>query len=235
MVKLTRPRVMLSILTAVLAMMAAAAVGKWLGQSSQGADWIPSGEWALSCTPDWKPGHWSIPVDVFAVTTSARKGLSITDVGIWNRSSKSLAKVKFWWYLYEMNSPDTVIEDGQTGLISVVLDAGAKQTISHFILSFGGVCRPLMNAGRLLGQYHIEVRVCEIHYQDGSVWKWLPAPNGAEPSRLSSPLDGASDDHGRCANARGTFSNGHFYNGISPEPEYSSISDDKVCTVFRCE
>lgn len=235
MTKLTRPRLMLAILTTMLAMMAVAAFGKWVGQSSQGADWIPPGEWALSCTPDWKPGHGSIPVDVFAVITSARKGLSITDVGIWNRSSKTLAKVKFRWDLCEMNNPDTVLEDGDTGLINVVLDAGAKQTINHLILSFGGVCQPLLNSGRLIGRYHVEVWVCEIRYKDGSMWEWSPAPDGGEPSRLISPLDVALDDHDRCANTRGTFSNGHFYAGISPKPEYSRISDDNVCTVFRCQ
>jgi hypothetical protein len=133
---------------------------------------FPSGKWMFSAHPyfgsDWK----SLPVVVMAVTSDLTKGIRVTKVGLFNRSSKQVESVRLGWYLTTAQDKTTILKHGQTPFItpSGGLPLNIEREIEFNVFSFGKVARLLAKDGMLNGEFRVQVVVDEIRYEDGSMW-----------------------------------------------------------------
>lgn len=132
---------------------------------------FPPGRWGFSAHPYMGEGYESRPVVVTSVKTEL-KDLSVTAVRIRNISSKSVAAVKFGWYLFNESNSRFVLQEGESPVISMEggLAVGEGRILQLSIVSFGQVSKPLIQGGRLEGDYRLEIAVTEILFEDLSTW-----------------------------------------------------------------
>jgi hypothetical protein len=136
------------------------------------AEQFPSGKWMLSTLPyfgsDWK----SLPVVVTAVTSDLTKGIRVTKVGLFNRSSKQVESVRLGWYLTTAQDTNTVLKHGQTPFItpSGSLPLNVEREIEFNVFSFGRVARLITKNGVLNGEFRVQIVVDDIRYEDGTTW-----------------------------------------------------------------
>jgi len=145
---------------------------------------LPRGNWSFSAIPTVRPGHETIPVDVWSVTSDARRGLAVTKVQLKNRSAKTVTAVRLAWDVIELSDPNRILLQGQTPLIRLEtpLRAGERVALEHFVVAFADIAASLRAPGSevLSGDYRLEVGVGEIVYEDGSRWT-REDPHGINP------------------------------------------------------
>jgi hypothetical protein len=138
------------------------------GQSTK--DKLPPGKWTFAAGPYFGSDYESVPVDVFSVTSDARKGLAVTSVVLQNRDTRNVVAVKLHWYLKDKDQKGRVLLEGETPLIGVAVPAGESQTLNYPVVSFAKVHKPLLKGTELSGNFRIEVAVSEVQYDDSSLW-----------------------------------------------------------------
>jgi hypothetical protein len=186
---------------------------------------LPPGAWSLSCTPTWRKGWSSAPLDVFSVTVDAGKEMSVVALGLSNRSQNGISSLRVRWLLSEHGQPDKVIESGETGFIDLIIPPGKSHVLDQQLTSFAVISRPLMEGGVLKGAYEMEVEACEVEYGNGTTWSV-----GYDRELLAADSQVRVGEH--CPGERGIF-DGSFRKEASTSPEYSVV-DKGLCTVSRC-
>ncbi|MDQ3256800.1 MAG: hypothetical protein M3R15_23390 [Acidobacteriota bacterium] len=133
---------------------------------------FPPGKWSLTYPPISILSLEDAPAKIISTTGDVKNGVTITEVGLENRSSKAISAVKFRWYLFTEGTPKKIVSRGETPVVGMgEFASGKKRIIEYPIVSFGNIYRPLVKDGRLTGKFVIEVAVSEILYADGSSWK----------------------------------------------------------------
>jgi hypothetical protein len=127
---------------------------------------LPPGKWTFAAGPYFGPDYESIPVDVFRVTTDARKGLAVTSVGLHNKETRDVTGVKLRWYLKDRGQADRVLLEGTTPMLGVLVPAGKARILEYPVASFAKIHKPLLKSGELTGQFRLEVAVAEVQYAD---------------------------------------------------------------------
>jgi hypothetical protein len=132
---------------------------------------LPPGKWSFSYPPISRLGLADAPTKIVSTTANGKNYGTVTKVGLENLSAKTIAAIKFQWYLFREESPEKVATKGETPVIGVG-EFQPKETreIEYPIVSFGKIYLPLVKNGKLEGKFIIEVAVSEILYDDGSKW-----------------------------------------------------------------
>jgi len=134
-----------------------------LGESSAAV--APPGDWSLVCLPTLRPQPL---VDVYSVTTNALKGLTITQVGVTNRSSKNAIGVKLGWRLFLEGDPQTSLKQGITPLLGVPLSPGERRVVEFPVVKAASVLAAISNDGSLRGQFRIEVAIVDVLFEENA-------------------------------------------------------------------
>jgi hypothetical protein len=196
---------LLCVILAVFALvtLASLSVSGSLNQSQTDSDEaLPRGKWTVSANPYFGADYKSLPVVVVSVTSDSAKGLKITKVGVYNRSSKPITAVRFGWYLTTRQDTHTILKQGQSPLImpSGGLPMNVEREIEFPIVSFGRVARSLVGSGELKGDFRIQVVANEIQYEDGSTWTREEAGSVAfSKANYRASLTPAAQGSGSCA------------------------------------
>lgn len=143
---------------------------------------LPPGDWTLAAGPYWGPGYQTIPVDVYSVLTDASKGLAVKQVGLQNRTDRTVSSLRFLWEITQDKVPSQVLLQGSTPIITLEKAIPPKKDYDlHFpIVTFATIVHQLTRTGSLQGHYRILVLISEVHFGDGTSWK-----KGEEPGRAS--------------------------------------------------
>lgn len=155
-------------LLALFSMLAAiAAIGQNSGDSQVQ---LPRGNYSVSCRPYTGQGYNFLPVLVTSVTSNLGGGIAITKIAIENSSSQAVDAVKLTWYLSKNDSPEAILQQGQTPLLRIPggIQAGSAEQILFPVISFAQAYRPLLKSGVPNGVYLIQVAVAEVRFEDGS-------------------------------------------------------------------
>jgi hypothetical protein len=133
---------------------------------------FPLGKWSFSYPPISRLGLADAPAQIVSTTGDVKDGGTITKVGLENLSSKTIAAIKFQWYLFREESPQKIAAQGETPVVGVGrFQPKETREVEYPIVSFGKIYKPLVKNGKLEGEFVIEVAVSEILYDDGSKWK----------------------------------------------------------------
>lgn len=123
---------------------------------------LPPGNWSLAYGPTQTRGKI---VDLFSVSSDAAKGLAVTEVSLENRSDQDIAAVKIGWTLYERSNRSKTLLSGETPqFLAVALAPGEKRVVNYPVVSFARIHGPLVRAGKLEGDFRIELWVTEVQF-----------------------------------------------------------------------
>jgi hypothetical protein len=164
---------------------------------------LPTGEWSFNAAPYQGYGYKTRDVVVTSVmTTDSRKGLTITKVGLKNRSGKPVSSLKLHWVLFREQDRNSVLAEGDTPLIPLSDDipANGKRILEYPVVSFWKISRPLQTDGALYGSFRLEVGVTEIQSD--------------EMSAVQRPHDFAK-----------SLADGRVYGKISAAPKAAQVGD----------
>jgi hypothetical protein len=105
------------------------------------------------------------------------KGISITRVGLMNLSSKTVTGIKLEWRLSKINTtgkPGETLLKGETAELDLSQDGLLAGKSAQLHLNPGvyvkNVAAPLMQNGKLSGNYVMELAVLEATFEDETVW-----------------------------------------------------------------
>jgi hypothetical protein len=131
---------------------------------------LPTGEWSFNAAPYQGYEYKSRDVVVTSVTTDSRKGLTITQVGLKNRSGKSISSLKLHWVLFREEDRNSVLAEGDTPMIPLSDDipVDGKRILEYPVVSFWKISRPLQTDGALYGSFRLEIGVSEIQSDEMS-------------------------------------------------------------------
>ena len=86
---------------------------------------------------------------------------------------KTLTAVRLVWYLSSQDSPQHILQQGRTKLLSLRrgggIEAGETREVITPVVAFANVYKPLLRGGILQGKYLIQVAVGEARFDDGSI------------------------------------------------------------------
>jgi hypothetical protein len=138
---------------------------------------LPKTGWVAGFHAYHGPGHDTVPVQVFSVTSDINEGL--VGVQVKNRSDKAVREVRLAWYVSEASGAGAVLAKGETANLKLTLSSQEKLGISIPNLSWDAVLRPVMRKGSLRGDYDVWVVVSRVVYDNGSVWRFSQPTNVA--------------------------------------------------------
>lgn len=143
----------------------------------------PFGSWSAQAdidTTQLDDPH--VPVVIAGFRVYAGKGdwgkqLMIQSVTVTNRSSKAVAKVKLGWIIiskedrHARKNQEAALVKGHTSLFDAEGESETLSKIKSVYLDFVKEAKPLLKSGALNGDFFIRVRVNEVHFADGSLWR----------------------------------------------------------------
>lgn len=189
---------------------------------------LPEGKWTYTTGPYTGPDYRTIPVDVYSVTSDAKKGLSVTSVGLYNHLPKAVSAVKLHWYLKEQ---DKLLSDGETPSLGIDIAGGAKESLEYQVISFADLSKNFVNAGRLTADFRVEIAVSEVIYVDESKW------STGQPVDVQSFLDPPTGPGGGCQNQGCVWDglNSSYICASGHQGSYCSVTQmGNSCTETRC-
>lgn len=132
---------------------------------------MPGGQWTFSAQPYMGKGFQSRPAVVTSVKSEI-KTFSVTSIGIVNNSSKSISALKLSWTLSREESPESILQQGETPLITLEnpIATKASKRVTFPVVSFLEATKPFVKNGMLKGNYRIDVAVKEIQFSDKTTW-----------------------------------------------------------------
>ena len=114
---------------------------------------------------------------IYAGKGDWRKQLMIQSVTVTNRSSKAVSKVKLGWIIISKEdrnarkNQEAALVKGHTSLFDAEGDSQTLSRIKSVYLDFVKQAQPLLKSGALNGDFYIRIRVSEVHFADGSLWR----------------------------------------------------------------
>lgn len=138
---------------------------------------LPKGNWSVSFHPYLRPDYLNAPVIILSVTN---RRLAVEKFEIKNISDKPVKGIKVRWILYENENQSRVLREGQTALLNFrdELPSGRKGFIRLRLISFFDFYRDFLERGQLNRNFDVDLRIDEVRFADGSVWRW---EDGAYP------------------------------------------------------
>ncbi len=145
---------------------------------------LPSGDWTATHSLESGLGLKGSPAEIVANQGDTQQGLLVTVTAIANRSDKSIASVRFGWFIYASAPPHKVLASGQSAAVGLEHFGPGKVTrLAYPAARFAEAMEPCMQNGTLSGEYNIEVAVIEARFADGTIWKQNLASLGLPAAR----------------------------------------------------
>ncbi len=148
-------------------------------------DPLPNGKWTVAFLPD--PQQYndsSVPVEITRTTTVGGKGKDngLEEVIIRNRTSKNVIAVKLRYFITtEENRTVSLYQGPVLDMAYKNIDSKKKDQLKippyrrrGFTVKdakIGKVLKPLIKNGTLNGGFIIRLRINEVIFEDGSIWK----------------------------------------------------------------
>jgi hypothetical protein len=143
---------------------------------------LPKGEWSATHSIPSGLGFQNPAAEVISNRGDARQGLQVSVLELKNRSSKTIATVRFGWYIYRKDSPAEILASGRSPIIGIDnFRPGNVATLNYPVVRFAEAIEPFVSDGKLSGDFNIEVAVIEVQFDDETVWKQQPP----QPARRS--------------------------------------------------
>lgn len=142
----------------------------------------PSGDWVAQADFDIFQSNDSMPVVLAGIRTYTGKGawrkqLMIESVTLKNQSQKSIDAVKLGWIILseqDRNSGrnrEVALLEGYTKPLKLESSTGQFKKLKSVLIDFVKQAKPLVRNGTLNGKFYIRIRVSEVYFNDGSIWK----------------------------------------------------------------
>jgi hypothetical protein len=90
-----------------------------------------------------------------------------------NETSKNVKAVRFGYYIFKSDNLDDAVDSGQTALILVDLSALERRRVRIHVVDVDDIPSLEYKQGE---EFHLEVAVTEVHYDDGSIWEATDLP-----------------------------------------------------------
>ncbi len=90
-----------------------------------------------------------------------------------NYTPKKVAAVKFSFFIFKFSDWDELVEARQTDLMSLELAGFERQQVD---LVVGYVDDIAVLAYKPGAEFHMEIAITEVHYDDGSIWQATDLP-----------------------------------------------------------
>ena len=130
-------------------------------------------------------GYESLPVRVVGARggkLSANEKFKIEVSGLRNETPKNVTAVKFNCFIFNRKDLNKVLETEQTSLIPLDLPALDQRNFEIFILYVDDIPLLEYKPGE---EFHLEVAVAEVHYDDGSIWQAKNLPGKLDLSKTN--------------------------------------------------
>lgn len=143
----------------------------------------PSGDWLAQAEFDmFQTTDPNTPVVIAAIRSYIGKGdfrkhLMIESVVLKNRTAKAIRGFKLGWIIITEEdrkagkNREAALTEGTTGLLFSDVEAQGSKRVEPFYIEFLKKAKPLIKNGALSGTLFIRIRVSEIHFEDGSIWR----------------------------------------------------------------
>lgn len=113
-----------------------------------------------------------------------------------NETQKNIKAVKISSFVFRYFEWDDVLETRQTSLIPIELLASETRRVEALVGYVDDIPLLSYKPGE---EFHMELAVTEVHYEDGSIWQATDLPQKVDPTKapytyssLRSPLDCAT-------------------------------------------
>src|SRR4051812_45797901 len=106
-------RFCLSVLVLVISGMFFPASGQ---RSSKPGITLPSGDWNFTYSLDSPLGLKNPAAEIVANRGDAAQGLQVSVTRMVNRTDKTIANVRFGWFVYRTDHPDRILASGRSAL-----------------------------------------------------------------------------------------------------------------------
>jgi hypothetical protein len=143
----------------------------------------PSGNWSAQADIDLsQTNDPNVPVVIAGLRSYAGKGnwqkqLMIQSVILKNNTPNTVRSVKLGWIILTekdrnaRKNQEAALTKGYTTLLDPEWTKGSFKRLKSLYLDFVKEARPLIKSGVLSGEFFIRVRVSEVLFEDGSVWR----------------------------------------------------------------
>jgi len=136
----------------------------------------PKGRWVVAAAIDVNQrADDKAPVVIDGVRSLLGQGklvdLIVKRVTLINRTSKSVREITLGWRLITDQKQDVAILEGSTPSFAVSIFRMTKQYVEPPPIDFAKLVKPLADRGAINGNFWLKLRVNEVRFTDGSVWK----------------------------------------------------------------
>lgn len=142
----------------------------------------PSGDWVAKADFDIFQSHDSMPVVLAGIRTyngkgAWRKQLMIESVTLKHQSQKSIDAVKLGWIIISEQdrnagkNREAALLEGYTKPLKLESSTGQFKKLKSVLIDFVKQAKPLVRNGTLNGKFYIRIRLSEVYFNDGSMWK----------------------------------------------------------------
>jgi hypothetical protein len=147
----------------------------------------PGGKWSLHTVFDFAQiDDSSVPVAIVKIIKflghKQWRNVKFTGLTLDNRSIRSVKAVQIRWIITSERDREAILLQGLTPLFEARIPAHEQRDVEPPIIDFAAVTKPLQKKGTLNGEFTIRLKVSEVHFEDGFVWKEEPQ---AKANRIS--------------------------------------------------
>lgn len=134
-------------------------------------------------------GYESLPVDILSAgggKLGPRAKFRIVVSLLKNRTQKNIQAIKFSCFIFRFIDWDEVVETRQYALVPIELGAYEKRKVDILVGYVDDIPLLSYKPGE---EFHMEVAVTEVDYDDGSIWRAtdLPQKLSVPKTRLGTP------------------------------------------------
>lgn len=198
-----------------------------LGQDDKLQVLLPKGDWKFSAVPE--ASILKHKVEAYSVKTDARKGLAVTEIGVWNGGTETVTALRLSWKLFSTRGGQKVsLSDGRSPVLEVNIKPGQKAILNYQLTAFSDFTSDLASKGQLSDAFLIGVAVEDVSF---AAVKPFGAVNVQKVAYTldNTPLRRCSDLN-RVAFVKASFAKTSFVEGCQ----------DQICqwngtNCFRCQ
>lgn len=139
----------------------------------------PGGKWTLGISFDIpQTNDDSVPVVISKMVNfmghKKWRNAKVTGLTLNNRSTRSVKAVQLRWIITSGEDRKTILLQGLTPFFETRIPAQGQRDVEPPVIDFAEVTKPLQKNETLDGDFTLTVRVSEVHFEDGFIWKEEP-------------------------------------------------------------
>jgi hypothetical protein len=121
-------------------------------------------------------GYESLPVKILGAgggKLGPHEKFKIFASGFKNEAAKNIKAIRFSYFIFNSDNLDVAIDTGHSDLIPFDLPALERRMVRVHVVNVDDVPSLAYKQGQ---EFHLEVAVTEVHYDDGSIWRAADVP-----------------------------------------------------------